>query len=61
MAKGWVKKAFSNSHGQFKAKAKKAGMSTSAFANKALKKKSKASTKTKRQAVLARNASKFHH
>jgi len=34
MAKHWMKKAFSNAHGQFKAKAKAAGMSTSAFAHK---------------------------
>ena len=30
MAKHWMKAAFANSHGQFKAKAKKAGMSTEA-------------------------------
>ncbi len=34
MAKHWMKQAFSNSHGQFKAKAKRAGMSTRAFAEK---------------------------
>jgi hypothetical protein len=32
--KHWMAKAFSNSHGQFKAKAKAAGMSTSAYAHK---------------------------
>lgn len=33
-ARKWMKKAFANSHGQFKAKAEKAGMSTRAFAEK---------------------------
>lgn len=32
MAKHWMAKATENSHGQFAAKAKKAGMSTKAFA-----------------------------
>lgn len=30
----WIKKATANSHGQFKAKAEAAGMSTAAFAKK---------------------------
>lgn len=34
MAKHWMKKAFSNSHGQFKAKAEKAGESTKEYAEK---------------------------
>jgi hypothetical protein len=34
MAKHWMKAAFSNSHGQFKAKAQRAGMSTRAFAER---------------------------
>lgn len=54
----WMEKAFANSHGQFKAKAKKAGMSTGAFAAKESKDPS-ASTKTKRQANLARLGAKF--
>ena len=33
-SKKWMSKAFANSHGQFKAKAAKAGMSTRAFAEK---------------------------
>lgn len=33
VAKHWMAKAFGNSHGQFKAKAKRAGKSTSAFAH----------------------------
>lgn len=32
MAKKWMAKAFANSHGQFKAKAAKAGESTRAYA-----------------------------
>jgi hypothetical protein len=40
--------------GAFSAKAKRAGMSTSAYANKVLKKGSRASTRTKRQAALAK-------
>lgn len=59
MAEKWMQKAFANSHGQFKAKAKKAGMSTSAYAKKVTKKGSKASTKTKRQANLAKTAAKI--
>ena len=58
MAK-WMKKAFSKSHGQFRAKAKRAGMSTSAYARKVLKKGSRASTKTKRQANLARTGARI--
>jgi hypothetical protein len=34
MVKRWMARAFSNSHGQFKAKAKAAGMSTRAFAER---------------------------
>lgn len=41
--------------GAFKAKAKAAGMSTSAYANKVTKKGSGASTQTKRQANLAKS------
>ena len=42
--------------GVFTAKAKKAGMGVQAYANKVLKKDSKASTKTKRQAGFAKGA-----
>lgn len=45
--------------GAFSAKAKRAGMSTSAYANKVLKKGSKASAATKKQANFARNARKW--
>jgi len=49
MAKDWIAGATSNAHGQFKAKAKKAGMSTRAYAEK----EKGASGKTGKQARLA--------
>lgn len=59
MAKGsdphWMEKAFANSHGQFKAKAKHAGMSTEAYANKPHK------GKTARQANLVKTAAKINN
>jgi hypothetical protein len=51
-----IKKA---NRGKFTRKAKKAGMSTGAFAKKVLKKGSKASAATKKQANFARNARKW--
>lgn len=45
----WMEKATANSHGQFAAKAKKAGMSTGAYASK----ESGAKGKTGKQARLA--------
>tara|TARA_R110000824_G_scaffold15635_2_gene65626 strand:- start:4302 stop:4496 length:195 start_codon:yes stop_codon:yes gene_type:complete len=56
--KKWIKKAIKRP-GAFKAKAKRAGMSTSAFTNKVLKKGSRYSTRTKRQASLARTLGKM--
>lgn len=56
--KNWMKEAFANSHGQFKKKAQEAGMSTAAYAEHALRSK-KASTKTKRQANLAKIGMKY--
>jgi len=60
MAKGdnghWMQAAFANSHGQFKAKAKAAGKSTAAMAANPGK---DASTKTKRQANLAKIGAKY--
>lgn len=50
MAKHWMKKAFANAHGQFKAKAEKAGMSTAAYAEK----EKAAPGKLGKQARLAR-------
>jgi len=50
--KNWIAGAIENP-GSFSKKAKKAGMSTSALAKKDLKKGSKASKKTKKQANLA--------
>jgi len=52
----WMEKAFANSHGQFKAKAHKAGKSTEAMAANPGK---NASTKTKRQANLAKLGAKY--
>jgi len=54
----WIKGAIKRP-GAFKAKAKRADMSTAAFARKVLKKGSKASTRTKRQASLARTLMGF--
>jgi hypothetical protein len=54
----WMQKAFSGSHGQFKAKAEKAGMSTGAYASKVAKSPS-ASTHEKRQANLAKLGMKY--
>ena len=56
--KKWIKNAIQNP-GAFSKKAKTAGMSTSSFANKVLKKGSNASSTTKKQAVLAKTLSKF--
>lgn len=53
-----IKKA---NKGKFTAKAKRAGMSVQAYANKVLKKGSNASTTTKKQANFARNAKKFKY
>ena len=52
----WMEKAFANSHGQFKAKAKAAGKSTAQMAKNPGK---DASTKTKRQANLAKLGAKY--
>ena len=52
----WMEKAFANSHGQFKAKAKAAGKSTAAMAAHPGK---NASTKTKRQANLPKIGAKY--
>ena len=54
----WVKGAIKRP-GAFKAKAKQAGMSTSAYARKVLKKGSRASARTKRQARLAQTLGKM--
>lgn len=52
--KGWIAKATANSHGQFRAKAKAAGMTTAAYAAKETKPGAKVDAKTKRQANLAK-------
>ncbi len=54
----WIKGAIKRP-GAFKKKAKAADMSTSAYADKVLKKGSKASTRTKRQASLAKTLGKM--
>lgn len=54
----WIKGAIKHP-GSFKRAAKKAGMSTSAYATKVLKKGSKASSTTKRRAALAKTLSKL--
>ena len=62
MARGdnghWMQKAFANSHGQFKAKAKAHGESTREYANE-VSKSPTASTKTKRQANLAKMGMRY--
>ena len=55
--KNWIKAATANSHGQFKAKANAAGMSTRAYAEKM----SGAKGKTGAQARLAITLMGMHH
>jgi hypothetical protein len=50
----WIAGAVGKNKGRFSAKAKKAGLSTSAFEDKVLKKGSKADTTTRREASLAK-------
>jgi hypothetical protein len=50
--KKWIKNAIKRP-GSFKAKAKRAGMTTNAYARHVLRKGSRATTRTKRQASLA--------
>jgi hypothetical protein len=57
VAKRWVKEATENSHGQFRAKAEAAGMSTAAFARK----HDSDSGKTGAQARLAENLMALPH
>ena len=54
----WIQKAIKKP-GAFTAQAKGAGMSVAEYANKVLKKGSKASTTTKRRAVLAKTLRKL--
>ncbi|GIW59448.1 MAG: hypothetical protein KatS3mg087_0514 [Patescibacteria group bacterium] len=58
MAKKWIQKAIKRP-GAFRAKAKKAGMSTMAFANKVLANKDKYDSRTVRQAALAKTLAKM--
>lgn len=57
MAGKWIAKATANSHGQFRAKAEKAGMSTKAFAEK----HKGDSGRTGKQARLALALMSMHH
>jgi hypothetical protein len=59
MAKDWIKGAIKRP-GAFTKKAKAAGMSVPQYANKVLKKGSGASTRTKKQASLAKTLRSFH-
>lgn len=59
MAKKWIQSAIKRP-GAFTAKAKAAGMGTAAYAAKVVKQGSHASTRTKRQAALARTLRKMH-
>ena len=54
----WMKGAVKHP-GAFRASAKRAGLSTAAFASKVLAKGSKASALTKRRAALARTFAKY--
>jgi len=58
MAKKWIQGAIKRP-GALRAKAKRAGMSTTAYARKVTKPGSKASTRTKRQANLAKTLAKL--
>jgi hypothetical protein len=61
MAKNWIKDAINPQHkGDFKRKAKSAGMTVSQYANKVTRKGSHASTETKLQAHLAKTLMGFH-
>lgn len=55
--KNWIAGATKNAHGQFRAKAKKASMSTKAYAAKA---KNSSNPVTRRQAVLAETLMKVN-
>jgi hypothetical protein len=52
MANKWIQKATANSHGQFKAKAQKAGMSTADYAQKMQHAKGKTGAQARLAATL---------
>ena len=56
-SKNWIQKATSKNKGAFTKQAKRAGMSTQAYAKKVLKPGSRATATTKRRASLARTLS----
>ena len=57
MASKWISGATENAHGQFRAKAQKAGMTTAAYA----KKEENAPGRLGEQARLAENLMGLHH
>lgn len=57
----WIAGATANSHGQFKAKAHRAGMSTVDFAAKVTAPGSNANALTQKQANLAKTLGSFNH
>jgi hypothetical protein len=57
--KKWMQEAFSKNQGAFTAKAKKAGMTPTEYANRVTGKGGKATAKTKRQANLVKTAGKI--
>ena len=58
MAKDFIKKAIGNDEGAFSKKAKRHGETTAEFANTVLSNKEDFSTKTERQANLAKTLAK---
>ncbi len=58
MAEKWIQAAIKRP-GAFSAKARRAGMGTKAYAAQTLREGSRASTRTKRQAALARTLRRF--
>ena len=61
MSKKWIQKAVKKNKGAFTRKAKRAGMSTKIYERHVLRRGSRSSTKTKREARLAKRLSGFHH
>lgn len=59
MSEKWIQRAIKHK-GAFRRKAAAAGQTTAAYARMVLKKDSRASTQTKRQAVLAQRLRKMH-
>lgn len=60
MADKWIGKATQGAHGQFRAKATRRGMSTSAFASEVLANPGRYSERTRQQANLARTLGRLN-